>query len=116
MAARDRDLTLPLSNLSASFAAQRELRFDPSYPARGTTTLTDPYRTKEVIVRMSDLTMPRAMFDLAVVQYPGKLIMLCQKARILRRSDRGLKQLGALIWRNADNSGQSMMRLCPKRP
>jgi hypothetical protein len=28
---------------------------------------------------MSDLTMARAMFDLAVVQYPGKLIMLCQK-------------------------------------
>jgi hypothetical protein len=37
---------------------------------------------------MSDLTMARAMFDLAVVQYPGKLIMLSQKARILRRSDR----------------------------
>ena len=37
---------------------------------------------------MSDLTMAGAMFDLAVVQYPGKLIMLCQKARILRRSDR----------------------------
>jgi len=47
----------------------------------------DPYRTEEVIARMSDLTMARAMFDLAVVQFPGKLIMLCQKARILRRSD-----------------------------
>jgi hypothetical protein len=42
----------------------------------------------EVIARVSDLTMARAMFDLAVVQFPGKLIMLCQKGRILRRSDR----------------------------
>ena len=39
----------------------------------------DPYRTEEVIARMSDLTMARAMFDLAVVQFPGKLIMLCQR-------------------------------------
>jgi hypothetical protein len=48
----------------------------------------DPDHTDEVIARMSDLTIARAMFDLAIVQYPGKLIMLCQKARILRRSDR----------------------------
>src|SRR5689334_8344754 len=37
----------------------------------------------------TQLFIARAMFDLAVVQYPGKLIMLCQKARILRRSDPG---------------------------
>jgi hypothetical protein len=51
--------------------------------------LRDPDHIEEVIARVSDLTMARAMFDLAVVPFPGKLIMLCQKARVLRRSDRG---------------------------
>ena len=36
---------------------------------------------------MSDLTMARASYDLAVVQWPLKLVMLCQGGRILRRSD-----------------------------
>jgi len=42
---------------------------------------------EEVVARMSDLTMARASYDLAVVQWPLKLVMLCQGGRILRRSD-----------------------------
>jgi hypothetical protein len=37
---------------------------------------------------MRDLTMARATYDLAVVQWPLKLVMLCQGGRTLRRSDR----------------------------
>jgi hypothetical protein len=43
---------------------------------------------EEVVARMSDLTMARASYDLAVAQWPLKLVMLCQGGRILRRSDR----------------------------
>ena len=43
---------------------------------------------EEVVARMRDLTMARAAYDLAVVQWPLKLIFLCQGGRILRRSDR----------------------------
>jgi hypothetical protein len=43
---------------------------------------------EEVVARMSDLTMAQASYDLAVVQWPLKLVMLCQGGRILRRSDR----------------------------
>jgi hypothetical protein len=43
---------------------------------------------EEVVARMSDLTMARASYDLAVVRWPLKLVMLCQGGRILRRSDR----------------------------
>jgi hypothetical protein len=43
---------------------------------------------EEVVARMSYLTMARASYDLAVAQWPLKLIMLCQGGRILRRSDR----------------------------
>ena len=43
---------------------------------------------EEVVARMSDLTMARAAYDLAVVQWPLKLVKLCQGGRILRRSDR----------------------------
>ncbi len=50
--------------------------------------LRDEDHLEEVIARVSNLTIARAMFDLAVVEYPGKLIMLCQKGRVLRRSDR----------------------------
>ena len=43
---------------------------------------------EEVVARMSNLTMARAAYDLAVVQWPLKLVKLCQGGRILRRSDR----------------------------
>jgi len=43
---------------------------------------------EEVVARMSDPTMARAAFDLAVVHWPLKLVKLCQCGRILRRSDR----------------------------
>jgi hypothetical protein len=50
--------------------------------------LRDESHLEEVVARMSDLTMARAFYDLAVIQWPLKLIMLCQGGRILRRSDR----------------------------
>jgi len=48
----------------------------------------DENHLEEVVACMRDLTMPRAAYDLAVVEWPLKLIMLCQGGRILRRSDR----------------------------
>jgi hypothetical protein len=50
--------------------------------------LANPDRIEEVVARVSDLTTARAVFDLTVAQRPDKLVMLCQKARVLRRSDR----------------------------
>jgi hypothetical protein len=43
---------------------------------------------EEVVARMGDLTMARASYELTVVRWPLKLVMLCQGGRILRRSDR----------------------------
>jgi hypothetical protein len=48
----------------------------------------DKTHLEEVVARLRDLTMARVAYDLAVVQWPLKLIMLCQGGRILRRSDR----------------------------
>lgn len=48
----------------------------------------DEAQTEEVVARVSDLTTARAVYDLTVAQHPLKLVMLCQKGRILRRSDR----------------------------
>jgi hypothetical protein len=45
-------------------------------------------RIEEVVARVSDLTTARAVLDLTVSQRPEKLVMLCQGARVLRRSDR----------------------------
>lgn len=50
--------------------------------------LRDPDHLEEVVARLSDLSTARAVYDLTVVQHPLKLVMLCQKGRILRRSDR----------------------------
>jgi hypothetical protein len=48
----------------------------------------DKTHLEEVVARLRGLTMARVAYDLAVVQWPLKLIMLCQGGRILRRSDR----------------------------
>ena len=50
--------------------------------------MRDEHQIEEVVARVSDLTMARAVYDLTVAQHPLKLVMLCQKGRILRRSDR----------------------------
>jgi hypothetical protein len=50
--------------------------------------LASPDRIEEVVARVSELSTAHAVFDLTVSQRPGKLVMLCQKARVLRRSDR----------------------------
>jgi hypothetical protein len=41
-----------------------------------------------VVAPVEDLTAARVVFDLTVTQRPDKLVMLCQNARVLRRSDR----------------------------
>ncbi len=43
---------------------------------------------EEVVARVSELSTAYAVYDLTVAQRPGKLVMLCQKARVLKRSDR----------------------------
>jgi hypothetical protein len=47
--------------------------------------LATPDRIEEVVARVSELS---AVYDLTVAQRPGKVVMLCQKARVLKRSDR----------------------------
>jgi hypothetical protein len=50
--------------------------------------LATPDQIEEVVARVSELPTAHAVFDLTVSQRPGKLVMLCQKARVIRRSDR----------------------------
>ena len=50
--------------------------------------LAGPDRIEEVVARVSELSTAHAVFDLTGSQRPGKLVMLRQKARVLRRSDR----------------------------
>lgn len=42
---------------------------------------------EEVVARVSELAAAQAVFDFTVSQRPGKVVMLCQKARVLKRSD-----------------------------
>ncbi len=43
---------------------------------------------ERVLVRRDDLTTVRALYRTAAFTYPERLIMLCDKARVLARSDR----------------------------
>jgi hypothetical protein len=43
---------------------------------------------EEILARHDDLTMAWAIYRGFVKQYPGRLIMLCDHARVLARSDR----------------------------
>jgi len=43
---------------------------------------------EEIIDRHDNLTVARALYRGRVSQYPGRLVMLCDRARILARSDR----------------------------
>jgi hypothetical protein len=43
---------------------------------------------EEIIDRHDNLTVARAIYRGRVSQYPGRLVMLCDRARILARSDR----------------------------
>ena len=43
---------------------------------------------EEIIDRHDNLTVARAIYRGRVSQYPGRLIMLCDRARILARGDR----------------------------
>jgi hypothetical protein len=43
---------------------------------------------EEIIDRHDNLTIARAIHRGRVSQYPGRLVMLCDRARILARSDR----------------------------
>jgi hypothetical protein len=42
----------------------------------------------EVLGRLADLAVAIAAFDAAVAKYPGKRILLREKARVIRSSDR----------------------------
>jgi hypothetical protein len=43
---------------------------------------------EQVLGRHADIRGARAMYQISVNEYPGRLIMLCDGARILSRSDR----------------------------
>jgi hypothetical protein len=43
---------------------------------------------EEILDRHDNLTVARAIYRGRVSQYPGRLVMLCDRARILTRSDR----------------------------
>lgn len=45
-------------------------------------------RIVEVLGRLADLTVAIAAFDAAVAKYPDKRILLREKARVIRSSDR----------------------------
>ena len=42
---------------------------------------------EEIIDRHDNLTVARAIYRGRVSQYPGRLVMLCDRARVLARSD-----------------------------
>jgi hypothetical protein len=43
---------------------------------------------EEIVDRHDNLTVARAIYRARVSQYPGRLVMLCDRARVLARSDR----------------------------
>ena len=43
---------------------------------------------EQVLGRHADVRGARAIYQISVNQYPGRLIMLCDGARVLARSDR----------------------------
>ena len=43
---------------------------------------------EEILDRHADLKVARSIYRARVEQYPGRLIMLCDHARVLARSDR----------------------------
>ena len=43
---------------------------------------------EEILDQHDDLTIARAIYRGRAEQYPGRLIMLCDRARVLARSDR----------------------------
>ncbi len=43
---------------------------------------------EEIVDRHDNLTVARAIYRGRVAQFPGRLVMLCDRARVLARSDR----------------------------
>ena len=43
---------------------------------------------EEIVDRHDNLTVARAIYRGRVAQYPGRLVMFCDRARVLARSDR----------------------------
>ncbi len=41
-----------------------------------------------VLVRHDSLSTARALYKAAILKHPGRLVMLCDRARVLARSDR----------------------------
>jgi hypothetical protein len=42
---------------------------------------------EEILDRHADLEIARSIYQIRVEEYPGRLIMLCDHARVLARSD-----------------------------
>ena len=69
---------------------------DPQSRVSGAPRLTDGGSIRrgegagqeEIVDRHDNLTVDRAIYQGRVSQYPGRLIMLCDRARVLARSDR----------------------------
>jgi len=49
---------------------------------------TEAGSREHVLARLNDLEAARAAYAIALPKHPGKVVMLCWKAQILRRSDR----------------------------
>ena len=78
------------SNSDSSF-----VRNAASRSAKGTSSSSISFKEggegagqEEIIDRHNNLTVARAIYRGRVSQYPGRLIMLCDRARVLARSDR----------------------------
>jgi len=41
-----------------------------------------------VVARDDRLHVARTLYEMVIEQYPGRLVMLCDRARVLARSDR----------------------------
>jgi len=44
--------------------------------------------TETILARHDQLETARTLYRLKVAQHPGRLIMLCERARVIARSDR----------------------------
>jgi hypothetical protein len=70
--------------------ATKRMRFEPkaSIPSSCLKEGGEGAGREEIVDRHDNLTVARAIYRRRVSQYPGRLVMLCDRARVLARSDR----------------------------